>query len=472
MLTTTVVATHIPSTPGALNSTIILDTGKNHAGVCRFKLQGSAKNAGQKVVMRYGELLNADGVTLNPMTSVAGQIKGPTENSCIDNPGRSVETGQHVAYQADELTLSGRGTADEWTPSYSWHGFRYIEVTVPHGMKVGPEEPGAVECYPMRTDVDVIANFTSSDPFLSEIRTLNRNTFDSNLMSVQSDCPHRERFGYGGDPLGCGEAGLSIYDWSTFYAKRVRDFNDAQSVDPTTGKPAAFPETSPFVGIRCGGCGADGGFKGDLPAFPGAGGPIGWQTYQPVTQLWLYKYYGDKQTMADSFDQTYAYIQMLEESGGDPESTSIESGLGDWMPVQVGLFYSENGWILHRNDGICANNDGVCTEMMIFIMQMTGHKRCFHRPWVSAHVIPCVCQHHRDPRQARPREDVPDQGRGCCFRHQCEVPERQHGGVCCIVIIPREPSAGGHGGSSGNQSLADRPGDGAVRRHRAGGPTG
>jgi|EP01046_Picozoa_sp_COSAG06_P030995 hypothetical protein len=39
------------------------------------------------------------------MTSVAGQIKGPTENTCIDNPGRSVETGQHVAFQSDELTL-------------------------------------------------------------------------------------------------------------------------------------------------------------------------------------------------------------------------------------------------------------------------------------------------------------------------------------------------------------------------------
>ena len=33
---------------------------------------------------------------------------------------------------------------------------------------------------------------------------------EQNMMSVQSDCPHRERFGYGGDPLGCGEAGLSI----------------------------------------------------------------------------------------------------------------------------------------------------------------------------------------------------------------------------------------------------------------------
>ena len=95
-------------------------------------------------------------------------------------------------------------------------------------------------------------------------------------------------------------------------AKRVRDFNDAQTVDLATGQPAAFPETSPFVGIRCGGCGADGGFSGDLPGFPSAGGPIGWQTYQPVTQLWLYKYYGDLQTMRDSFNQTYAYVQMLE----------------------------------------------------------------------------------------------------------------------------------------------------------------
>ncbi len=134
------------------------------------------------------------------MTSVAGQIKGPTENVCIENPGRSVATGQHIAFQADEMTLSGRAAGpDDWIPSYSWHvrirsylavsrsnlpltydgtlpaqGFRYIEVTVPHGMKVGPEEPGAVECYPMRTDVDIVANFSSSDPFLDQLRTLNR----------------------------------------------------------------------------------------------------------------------------------------------------------------------------------------------------------------------------------------------------------------------------------------------------------
>ena len=75
-----------------------------------------------------GELLQADGKSLNPTTSVAGQIKGPTENTCIENPGRSVGSGRHVAFQSDEMILSGR--ADEWTPEYSWHGFRYIEVVV------------------------------------------------------------------------------------------------------------------------------------------------------------------------------------------------------------------------------------------------------------------------------------------------------------------------------------------------------
>jgi hypothetical protein len=60
----------VSMTKAAQNTTIVLDTGKNHAGVCRFKLTG---HPGDRIVMRYGELLAADGKTLNPMTSVAGQ---------------------------------------------------------------------------------------------------------------------------------------------------------------------------------------------------------------------------------------------------------------------------------------------------------------------------------------------------------------------------------------------------------------
>ncbi len=52
VLSTTVVSSTKPTAPGSSNSTIVLDTGKNHAGVCRFRLHGSEKNTGQKVVMR------------------------------------------------------------------------------------------------------------------------------------------------------------------------------------------------------------------------------------------------------------------------------------------------------------------------------------------------------------------------------------------------------------------------------------
>jgi hypothetical protein len=61
----------------------------------------------------------------------------------------------------------------------------------------------------------------------------------------------------------------------------VIDFNDAQRVFPN-GSLSGFTETSPFVGIT------------DAGLVPGGGtGPIGWETYQPETQLWLYKYYGE-----------------------------------------------------------------------------------------------------------------------------------------------------------------------------------
>jgi alpha-L-rhamnosidase len=278
-LRTTTVSTARATDGGVAGATtLILDTGKNHAGVCRFRARGAA---GSALNMRYGELLMSTG-ELNPMTSVAGQIKGPTENTCIENRVIGPVAVNHTAVQSDVLVLSG-GAEDDWTPSWSWHGFRYVEITLPPGAAL----TAPIECYVMRSDVDLISNFTSSDPFLAEMHTVNQNTFDSNMMSIQSDCPHRERFGYGGDPLGCGEAGLSIYDWSAFYRKRVRDVHAAARVLPGKigdvngsaeyapgGAFGGFSETSPFVNIA------------DRSLVPHtAAGPIGWETYAPVAQV-------------------------------------------------------------------------------------------------------------------------------------------------------------------------------------------
>ena len=114
---------------------------------------------------------------------------------------------------------------------------RYVEVT-------GPAATDSVlECYALRSDVDVTGAFDSSSPLLNEIHAMERATAEANMMSIQStpayttlninirvigDCPHRERLGYGGDALMSGESFIQNFDMALFYEKRVQDYNDAQ----------------------------------------------------------------------------------------------------------------------------------------------------------------------------------------------------------------------------------------------------
>lgn len=91
----------------------------------------------------------------------------------------------------------------------------------------------------------------------------------------------------------------------------MRDYADAQR--PNGG----FTETAPYVGID------DAGMGGDS-------GPIGWQSFMPIAQSWLLKYYGNLSVLADTYDSAAAYCSFLDASPAGP----IENGLGDWMAVE------------------------------------------------------------------------------------------------------------------------------------------
>lgn len=290
-----------PPAPPAGNATLqIVDLGKNFAGVCQYRLQGTA---GDTVNFRYGELLFPNG-SLNPMTSVAGQVKSGNGGPCAPT----------IAWATDRYVVGQTGRVERWAPEYTWHAFRYVEIDA-RDTDVPPLKASDIVCYPMRSDVAVISSYdTTANPLLGNISTLIRNTFESNLMSIQSDCPHRERFGYGGDALASGEAGMSIFDFSSFYEKRMVDYSDSQAAT-TDG---SFTETAPFVTI------ADAGLT------PGdRGGPIGWATYQPVGQLWLYRYYGNLRVLQRLQNSTEAFVRLL-----DTSPPGIDHGLGDWMPVE------------------------------------------------------------------------------------------------------------------------------------------
>ena len=183
----------------------IFDLGQNFAGWARLRVRGPA---GAKVKLRYGELLYRNG-TLNVMTSVCGQIKNGTENRENECP--------QLAYQSDSYVLSGRGD-EVYLPHFTWHGFRYVEVT---GYP-GTPPLAAVEGLRLSADLQEAGTFACSNEQFNRIQNMVRWTFLSNVFSVQSDCPHRERFGYGGDAVATCEAFMLNFDMAAFYAKMVR----------------------------------------------------------------------------------------------------------------------------------------------------------------------------------------------------------------------------------------------------------
>ena len=129
----------------------------------------------------------------------------------------------------------------------------------------------------------------------------------SNLFSVESDCPHREKFGYGGDMVAAGDAAIFNFDMERFYAKAVRDLGDAVRTN------GGFTETAPFVGVSDEGLG-------------GGSGPIGWDTGQPFLQWELYQYYGDAQLLAANYAVTKRWINFLQTCA---RADLLDNGISD-----------------------------------------------------------------------------------------------------------------------------------------------
>ena len=153
---------------------------------------------------------------MNPsdFLQTSGQIK---EKGCCG------PCAPEVAYQ--RLSLKTTHTS-QYTTQFSWSAFRYIQISsLPPGWEIN------VTAIPIMTDLKWTSSFQSSNSQLNEIYELCRNTHASNMMGIQSDCPHRERFGYTGDALATLPTSLAFFDGAAFYEKRLYDVQDSIRVN-------------------------------------------------------------------------------------------------------------------------------------------------------------------------------------------------------------------------------------------------
>jgi alpha-L-rhamnosidase len=167
-------------------------------------------------------------------------------------------------------------------------------------------------------------------------------TFLSNVFSVQSDCPAREKMGYGADIVATAGAFIHNYNMANFYRKVVNDFANDQ-------RPAGgMTEIAPSTGI------ADRGY-GD------SSGPLGWQLAFPYLQKQLYDYYGDKRIIEKyypAFKKQMDFLQAKAIDGlyywdiGDHESIDTKADA-----FAASCFYYHHALLAQEFAAILGNKD-------------------------------------------------------------------------------------------------------------------
>ncbi len=210
----------------------IYDAGENITGWVRLQLAGQP---GEQTVIRYAEELDAAGNL--DFTSCGGADQQQTDR------------------------YIHRGVSQSGAPHFTWHGFRYFEITGPH------EEP-VVEV--VHADVAVTGSFCCSDDTLNWlVDSYIRSRLGNMHCGVPSDCPHRERLGYTGDGQACADTDMRLLQADAFYRKWIHDIQDCQC--RISGH---VQHTAPFYG----GGGGPGGWGGAIVLVP-------WAHYQRYASL-------------------------------------------------------------------------------------------------------------------------------------------------------------------------------------------
>ncbi len=264
----------------------VVDFGVNASGVPDFIFRGAAR--GTRIEIVYGERLNADG-SVNVLTQTAGQVKR----------GNGGPGAPHVASQRDVYICGGRGATalpshvERFSPPFTWHIFRYAEI---RGAKrllgTGDASRTVRSMLSLKEKAPAAKAFKTENKDLAAIHEMCRRTFQANMIGgVQSDCPGRERLGYGGDIVSTYEAYMLNWDMRAIYLKVLQDFADEAADD------GWLTETAPYVGI---------GDKG----FGKRAGPISWALAVPELIDGLLRHYNETKAL-DYYPVCTRYVRQV-----------------------------------------------------------------------------------------------------------------------------------------------------------------
>lgn len=246
----------------------VYDMGQNFSGWVKLNLTAPS---GTEIKMRFAESVHEDGM--------------------IDPASTGVYATNVV--QTDKYICKGMGI-EEWEPRFTYHGFRYVEMT---GFPGKPDIENLQGIF-VHTAVKETGTFISSDSIINKLHKMALWTQKSNLHGIPTDCPHRERCGWLGDVFLTSDMTIYNLDMPLFWSKYIGDIESSRR----NGIP-----TNIAPGRRYGGSDPDWGAACiQLP----------WN---------MYLYYGDKSIINEYYEGMCFFMIHLQ---GIASDNIIYSGIG------------------------------------------------------------------------------------------------------------------------------------------------
>lgn len=264
-----------------IDSSYVLNMGQNLSGYPAIKVLGKK---GQTLKITVGEQLNKE----------TGKVS------------QKQSGGPHTY----SYTLKGDGV-EEWHPEFTYYGFQYIQIDGANVLSSDDDSKPVVvdvKSHFIYNSTPERGHFESSNEIFNKAHILIKNAVRSNMQSVFTDCPHREKLGWLEETHLNGPGLLYNWDLTQFYPKSMQDMRDAQ--EPGGLVPTIVPEYVRF--------GAELDVFHDSPEWGIAS----------IMQPWLYyQFYGDNSLIGRNFDVMKGYVDHMTSRSTD---FIISHGLGDW----------------------------------------------------------------------------------------------------------------------------------------------
>ena len=261
----------------------LVDFGQNLVGWVRVRVDGPA---GTRIGLRHAEVLEDGELGTRPLRTASAE---------------------------DSLVLDGRG-ATTWEPRFTYHGFRYVEVTGWPGE--GPDAE-ALEAVVVHSDMTRTGWFSCSDPLLNRLHENVVWAMRGNFVDIPTDCPQRdERLGWTGDIAVFAPTATYLYDCAGLLGSWLEDVSAEQKEDGTV--PYFVPELPVPDDVR------------HLPGLDPRPAAV-WGDAAVIVPMALYEATADAGLLERQYPSMCAWVEQVQRLAGAERVWDTGFQFGDWL---------------------------------------------------------------------------------------------------------------------------------------------